>query len=161
MRSSRAEVGVTWVRETPLDSVVGMQQKTARPSVSSGEPRGRRCTARAASGVTSRMEAKPNAMAPRADSARAASPRLRPRPEMTKMPARAAPGLAHSYGQPGSRRAVQSGSVTAWLGTMKRFSMGAKRGLQSGLICLGATAARITIVLRHGTCAALELPDLL
>ena len=82
MGSAGAEVGVTWVRDTPLESVVGMQQKTARPRVSSGEPRGRRCTARAARGVTSRMEAKPNMMAPQADSARAASPRLRPRPEM-------------------------------------------------------------------------------
>lgn len=88
MGSSGAEAGVTWVRETPLESVVGMQQKTARPSVSSEEPRGRRCTARAARGVTARMEAAPKRMAPQADSARAASPRLRPRPEMMKMPAR-------------------------------------------------------------------------
>ena len=77
----------TWVRETPLDRVVGMQQNTASPRVSSGEPRGRRCTASAARGVMNRMEAKPNAMAPQADSALRASPRFRPRPEMTKMPA--------------------------------------------------------------------------
>lgn len=78
---------LTWVRETPLDRVVGMQQNTARPRVSSGEPRGRRCTASAARGVMNRMEAKPNAMAPQADSALRASPRFNPRPEMTKMPA--------------------------------------------------------------------------
>ena len=51
---------VTWVRDTPLDRVVGMQQNTASPSVSSGDPRGSRCTASAASGVMKRMEAKPN-----------------------------------------------------------------------------------------------------
>lgn len=63
-----------------------MQQKTARPNASSGEPRGSRRTTSAARGVMNRMEVKPYRMAPQADSARSASPRRRPSPEMIKMP---------------------------------------------------------------------------
>lgn len=74
------------MRETPLESVVGMQQKTARPKASSGEPRGSRSTASAASGVMNRMEAKPYKMAPQDDSARTASPRRSPNPEIMKIP---------------------------------------------------------------------------
>ncbi len=72
--------------DTPLESVVGMQQKTARPKASSGEPKGSRSTTSAARGVMNNIEAKPYRMAPQADSARSASPRRRPSPEMMKMP---------------------------------------------------------------------------
>jgi len=83
------------VRETPLDRVVGMQQKTARPIVNSGDPRGRRWTASAARGVMNRMEANPNRIAPHDDSAFIASPRFRPRPDMIKIPAPRASASAY------------------------------------------------------------------
>ena len=47
------------VSVTPVDSVVGMQQKTARPRAISGGASGRRSTPKAARGVTARMAASP------------------------------------------------------------------------------------------------------
>jgi hypothetical protein len=43
----------------PLESVVGMQQKTARPNARSGEPSGSARIGTAARGVNNRMEATP------------------------------------------------------------------------------------------------------
>ena len=58
----------TCVRVTPLDRVVGMQQKTASPTASSG-CRGRRRASRAARGVIARIDTKPYRVAPQAERA--------------------------------------------------------------------------------------------
>lgn len=78
------------VRVTPVESVVGMQQKTASPSAISGGDSGTRRTPNAASGVTARMASMPYSSALVARRAAAVSPRCSSKPEMVKMPTVAA-----------------------------------------------------------------------
>ena len=76
---------VTWVREMPVESVVGTQQNTASPKASSGWM-GRRCATGASRGVISRMERKPYSADFQSDMACIDSPRFSPSPEIVKMP---------------------------------------------------------------------------
>lgn len=78
--------GRTCVKDTPDESVVGMQQNTAKPKASSGGWRGRRSATMAARGVKSRIDSIPNRTAPFADKACMVSPLRMPRPDMTNMP---------------------------------------------------------------------------
>lgn len=78
--------GDTCVKETPDDSVVGMQQKTASPKANSGGFRGSRRAATPASGVMSRMESMPKSTAPQDDRACTVSPLRRARPDITNIP---------------------------------------------------------------------------
>lgn len=69
------EFARTVVRVTPEDSAVGMQQKTARPKLSSGRARGMACTGSAMRGVTASTTTRPYSAAPQLLAALSASPR--------------------------------------------------------------------------------------
>jgi hypothetical protein len=70
----------TCVRETPLEIVVGMQQKIASPNANSLGTSGSCDTGTAMSGVTNRIATRPYNVAPQEDSARSDSPLFKFRP---------------------------------------------------------------------------------
>ena len=105
------------MRDTALDRVVGMQQKTVRPNASSGGCKGRRSATKPASGVMSRMVTRPYSIEPLAESAWLVSPLFRLRPDKMKMPVVVKvcrPASAALMPGPGARNLKQQREDVSW-----------------------------------------------
>ena len=108
---------LTCVRDTALDRVVGMQQKTVSPKASSGGCNGSRSATKPASGVMSSIVIRPYSIEPLADRAWLVSPLFRFRPDMMKMPVVVKvcrPALAALMPGPGARNLKQWRQCMSW-----------------------------------------------
>lgn len=108
---------LTCARDTALDRVVGMQQKTVKPNASSDGYNGSRRATKPASGVMSNMVTRPYNIEPLADSAWLISPLFRFRPDMMKMPVVVKvcrPALAALMPGPGARNLKQQREYVSW-----------------------------------------------